>query len=239
MTIHKFKMYQWKCLEKIAGGHHECSLLCILEDQGEKNKTSTAIEHQVHPLNNILFRLSDNLHSSDRTFDVPENGFESLTTLLEGISQSVQRAEGRTVSSKQPEATAPEFELRLASGAINAAAVAASAEAGAVGAATVAESVSAGQLLVRRAVAATLSGAGSAYQADGAGPSAAAGSLLSEVPFDNHGVVRPTSISESCKCNEAHQLILLLCPKLRLAKTMRTKLNNGTTSVTSSFAIKG
>ena len=36
-TIHEFKMFRWKCLEGMAGGHHNCDLTCIV-DGDEENK---------------------------------------------------------------------------------------------------------------------------------------------------------------------------------------------------------
>jgi hypothetical protein len=184
-------MYRWKCLEKIAGGHHKCNLTCMVDDDEENNKRATAIELQVHQLYDILFHLADNLQSSDRTFAVPENGFKSLASLLRQISQAVEEAERNAASSEQAEC-ARERELRPTSEATDAAAVAANAAAGAVGAATAAASVSADQRVAKRAVIAAFRAGGSAYRAAGAARSAtaAAESLPPEAPLEYHDEVR-------------------------------------------------
>src|SRR5690348_10581050 len=85
-------MYQWKCLEEIARGRHKCSLTCMVDDDEES---------QVPQLYDILFHLADNLKSSDETFAVPKDGFESLARLLEEISQAVKEAEGNAASPEQ------------------------------------------------------------------------------------------------------------------------------------------
>ena len=180
-------MYRWKCLEQIAGGHHKCNLTCMVDDDEENNKRATAIELQVHQLYDILFHLADNLQSSDRTFAVPENGFESLARLLRQISQAVKEAERNAASSEQDEC-AREREPRLTSEATDSAAIAANAAAGAAGAATAtaAASASADQRVAKRAViAAFRAAAGAARSA-----AAAAESLQPEAQPEYHGEVR-------------------------------------------------